>query len=180
MRSARDICVRTLGQLMNAYHKGGEPLQVFMKRAMALMRLYLEEGFHRCLLAAVDDSLRMAALCSLMATLRNFEAETLTEDLGGMGLFVTFTEANLKNIGKKVKEGEATSVELMPSYIEVVSYVDMRVEAFSLKVVRASPSSIVMSKKEVRALIDGLGGKISEGRIVPGREGPSPFEAMVQ
>ena len=53
----------------------------------------------------------------------------------------------------------------------------MRVEAFSLMVLKTLPSSIVMSKAEVKALIEENSSKpVPEGVTLPGVEGPTCFE----
>ena len=65
---------------------------------------------------------------------------------------------------------------MLPSYSEVMKSVDMSMEAFSLMPVRTMPSSIAMTKEEVRALIEDHGSLVSVKKKIPGREGPGLFD----
>ena len=56
---------------------------------------------------------------------------------------------------------------------------DLRVEAFSLIVVRATDSSIIMSKAEVQVIVEGITGvKLTAKELsnLPGTDEPSVFE----
>ena len=90
IRKCTDIGVRTLRQLVKVYFKGGESMN-FLERAVQLVRLYFEEAFHRCLLGA-EGSLRKCACCSLMATMRAFEIDTLPTEHTQLGMFWTLSE----------------------------------------------------------------------------------------
>jgi hypothetical protein len=176
MRKAQDIAVRTLRHLVKVYLKN-ESTDAFLLRAVELFRLYLEEAFHRCLLGC-EKPVRKAALCNLMVTMKNFEADTFAPSMR-LGIFCTFTEANVRALAIKVALKEATSIEVLPSYAEVMKSADMRVEAFSLMVLRTMPSSIVMSKAEVKALIEeGRSRPVPASTSFPGVEGPAPFEVV--
>jgi len=177
MRKCQDIAVRTLRHLVRIYHKQ-ESIEIFLMRAVNFVRLYFEEAFHRCLLGC-GTSLRKAAMCNLMITMKNFEADTFSPTLG-LGIFSTFTEANVRALATRVAFKEVTSIEVLPSYAEVMRSPDMRIEAFSLMVLRTPPSSIVMSKAEVKALIEGTSSfePVPACMSLPGVEGPSFFEAI--
>ena len=174
MRKAQDIAVRTLRELVKVYDKGFEGTESFMVRAVHLMRLYVEEAFHRCLLSC-EGSVRKSALCSLMVTMRHFEADTLPEVSQSLGIFTTLTEENVRSIAMKVSLFEDTSIEMLPSYGEVMKSADLKVEAFSLKLLRTSSASIVMSKEEVKVLIEANGCTVPEDAELPGLEVPSAF-----
>ena len=47
-----------------------------------------------------------------------------------MGMFTTFTEANLRNLATRIARNEATSVEHMPSYGAAMRNVDLKHEVF--------------------------------------------------
>ena len=174
LRKCMDIAVKALRQLVRVYYKGVETMEAFMMRAMSLVRLYFEEAFHRTLLSA-EGRLMRSGLCSLMVTLRNLEADTIVRDVDRLGCFWTFTEGNVRSLAMKVANNETTSLEMMPSYDEVMKSADMRVEAFSLKLVRVLPSSIVMSQAEVKALIESHGTVLDGTEELPGSEEPSAF-----
>ena len=65
MRKSQDIAVRTLRQLRRLY-KGPEE-ENFEEKAMNVVRLYIEESFHRTLLCYEKAELR-AAMSSMMLT----------------------------------------------------------------------------------------------------------------
>ena len=73
LRSAMDISMRTMRQLSRIYG-ANESREEFHMRGISLMRLYMEEAFHRCLLSTHSD-LRKAALSSMMVAMRIFEAD---------------------------------------------------------------------------------------------------------
>ena len=47
-----------------------------------------------------------------------------------MGIFCSFTPANVRDIGEKVARNEVTTVEDMPSYAEAMRNYDMKHEGF--------------------------------------------------
>ena len=60
---------------------------------------------------------------------------------------------------------------------------DLRVEAFSLMLVRVTESSIVMSKAEVKTIIEAVtGARLTEKELsqLPGTEEPSVFEQFFE
>ena len=62
LRRIRDVAVRALRQLKKIYgDKSHEEPQTFQMRSMQVVRLLLEEAFHRCLLAAEGDKMRIKA-----------------------------------------------------------------------------------------------------------------------
>ena len=96
-----------------------------------------------------------------------------------MGIFSTFTEANLRDLAMRIARGENTSVENMPSYGAAMRNTDMKHEVFSLIPVRTSPGSIAMTRAEVRAMIEAVHGPLRPEAHVPGRiEGASVFGAI--
>ena len=66
---------------------------------MHVARLYLEEAF------PTDVPLVRMTFSSLMVTMHRFEEGTLTEGQSSMGLFVTFGEADVANIGGRLAMG---------------------------------------------------------------------------
>ena len=178
MRNLQDIAVRALRQLTKVYDTHREPVEVFMRRAMSLVRLYMEEGWHRCL--ERRGPLRIAALSNLMVTMRAIEARTLGGDMS-MGIFWTFEEAMVRDIAMKVRRREEVALESLPSWREVSQHADLKIEAFSLRRMRISNEDIAMSQAEVTKLIELIGGELYEGCEVPGSSSSSElFEALMQ
>lgn len=177
LRKCTDIGVRALRQLVSIYHKNGEDTVRFMERAMQLVRLYYEEAFHRTLLGA-EGAVRKASYCNLMVSMRSLEIDTLAGDHTAMGMFWTFSEGFVTMLALKVKRGEATSLENLPSYEGVMRSADMRVETFSLMLVRVIPESITMSNAEIRDLIEANGGHVDASEELGGTEEPSRFERI--
>ena len=89
LRKLTDIAIQTMRRLSTIYRKN-EPIEAFHVRAMALVRLYIEEAYHR-LLEGIDheDQVRKMGLCSMMITMKNIEAKTLGKDQS-MGLHDLF------------------------------------------------------------------------------------------
>ena len=81
----------------------------------------------------------------------------------------------MRNLAGKVGLGEATSLEMLPSYVRVQASVDLRYEVNSLMDVRTLASSIVMSQAEVRELIEANGSAVGDNEEVSGIEGDSVF-----
>ena len=90
-------------------------------------------------------------------------------------IFTTFSEGNVRAIAEQVMTNEDISLEMLPSYNEVMKSADMRVEAFSLMRVRSLPSNISLSKDEVKALIEEHEDIVIEKVELPGLEGPGIF-----
>ena len=118
-----------------------------------------------------------AAYCSIVVSMRSFEIDTLGARAPELGVFWTFSEGNVRSMAQRVGRNEPTSLEICPSFTEVMRSPDMRVEAFSLLLVRVQPSSIMMSRAEVRHVIESLGGEVNEEEAprLPGTASPSPF-----
>jgi hypothetical protein len=167
-RRAQDIAVRTLRQLIAKYGHRGEPLGEFEVRAMHIVRLYMEEAVHRHLLSARGANVR-AGICGFMLTMRNFEQDTLPQDVGTMGLFCSMTESNLRELAMRIARGENTSVENMPSYAAAMRNIDMKHEVFSLIPVRTWPGSVAMTTAEIRAMSAASGRPLRSDSMVPGR-----------
>ena len=173
MRKITDISVQTMRQLMTIYGKT-ELSEVFHLRAMSLVRLYIEEAFHRLLEGiGKEEKLRKMGLCSLMVTMKKVEARTLGED-HPLGVFATFSEDNVRKLAIAIEKGDS-GLEDCPSWNEVSLHADLKFEAFSLKRVRVDANDVLMTKSEVAAVIEGAGGKLWEGCELPGHEGPSLF-----
>ena len=175
LRKVQDIAVRMMRQLMKIYGKA-EANEAFHMRAIDLVRLYVEEAFHRVLEGIGEDNMRKGGLCSMMVTMKNIEARTLGED-SAMGIFVTFSEENVTKIVRAMLTGKA-NIEDMPSWAEVSYHDDLKFEAFSLKRVRVHAADVAMKKCEVQAVIEGAGGEIWGGAAVPGHESPSVFASL--
>ena len=171
MRQSQDIAVRTLRQLVRIYHRSNEEMSVFLQRAVELVRLYIEESFVRCMRHA-EDAMRKRALCSLMLTMKSFEAGTFPEEQHAMGIFVTFDEIGVRAMASQV---ETATLRMLPSFANVMRSADMRVEAFSLMRIRPRPAHIALSKAEVRQLIEDRGHEGVEDVELPGAEGPGRF-----
>jgi hypothetical protein len=174
LRKCTDIGVRTLRQLVKVYHRGTEDMRAFLERAMQLVRLYFEEAFHRTLMGA-EGSLRKSAFCAMMVTMRAFEIDTLPSEHSTLGMFWTFSEDFVRMLAMKIGRHEVTSIEVLPSYEGVMKSADMRVEAFSLMLVRVLPSSIAMSNAEIKERIEANGGAVEDSVQLGGSEGPSRF-----
>jgi len=80
LRRSQDIAVRTLRQLVHKYGRHhNEDVGLFEVRAMFVVRLYIEEAFHREL-RDCPTPMRKAALCCFMVTMRNIEHHTLPQE----------------------------------------------------------------------------------------------------
>ena len=176
LRRCTDIGVRQLRQLTRYYMRSGEELKSFAMQAVTLVRLFFEEAFHRCLVGARWGM--RSSLCSILTTMKEFEEDTLTRNASDFGFFWTFSEANVRRIAEKVARNETTSVEDMPSWPEVNAMPLLKLEASSLMLVRVVPSSIKMSRREVKTIIEARGKPLTEEEMskLPGCEGPSVFE----
>jgi len=175
VRRCQDIAVRTLRQLIAKYgNRSAEPLGNFEVRAMHIVRLYIEEAVHRHLLG-LETPMGKAGACSFMLTMRNIEENTIPQDAKTLGIFTTFTEANLRDLALRMARGETTTVEHMPSYAEAMRNMDMKHEVFSLIPVRVEPRLIAMTRAEVRAMIEASGRPLRAEARVPGHAGPSAF-----
>ena len=86
-RRMMDLAVRCLRQLTQCYFNNRESVEAFSMRAMAVVRLYVEEAFHRALMGA-RGGVRKGALCSLMVSMRNCEQDTLPLEFQSMGVFM--------------------------------------------------------------------------------------------
>ena len=91
-----------------------------------------------------------------------------------MGMFSTFTEANLRNLAARIARNEATSVENMPSYGAAMRNVDLKREVFSLIPLRYSANLLTMTVAEVRAMCEAHG-PLRAGANVPGCLGRSTY-----
>ena len=151
MRKSQDIAVRTLRQLRRLY-KGPED-EKFEEKAMNVVRLYIEESFHRSLLCYEKAELR-AAMSSMMMTMHSLE-EKMMNQAGvqvEMRLFSTMSEQNLNNIGEQVMSN-TMRLEDCPSFAAVMS-TEMRVEVFSLLPCEATEDKVAMTKDEQVALVN--------------------------
>jgi len=174
LRKVTDIGVKTVRQLVKVYGVHEEDMPNFLLQANKLMRLYIEEAFHRCLLAT-EEPRRRRAYCGLMVTLRNLECATLTQDLNGMSIFATFTVHNVETMGVRVRDKQLTSISELPSYAEVMRSPILRQEVFSLLVVRKPEGFLMMAKDEVQDLLEANGCIIEAQTVVPGRREGSRF-----
>ena len=138
---------------MKYYLRAGEEKAEFIKNAMSLVRLIVEEAWHRSLLAA-EGPLRKSAMCNIATTMRDFEVDTLGQDAGDFGMFWTFSEANVLSVASKVGKGDQTSLEDLPSWEKVKQLPEMKLEAFSLMLVTVQPAAVKMSRAEVRAVLE--------------------------
>ena len=73
-----------------------------------------------------------------------------------------------------------SSIEDMPSWDEVKLHGDLKLEAFSLKQVRVDSRKILMSQREVRALIEHNGGQLWDRCQVPGHVEAGVFEELFE
>ena len=173
LRRAEDMGTRGVRQLIKTYYHPTEDFKTFLERAMAVVRLFLEEAFHRCLLSEASG-MRKRALCGLMVTMRNFEAEMIQRNHAALGIFYTLTEAAVLRMAVRVNSHEVTSIEMCPSY-EAAMQSEMRVEVVSLMIVRPAPNLIALTKDEVRGLMEHNEDELFEGEEVPGNDGDSAF-----
>ena len=177
LRNCQDIAVRTLRQLQRLYGKGVEEGKIFEDEAMHLVRLYLEESYHRTLLTYEKPSMR-AAMSSMMLTMHRFE-EKMMSGAGvpmEMRFFSTMTEDNMKKIAALVRFKTMT-VQRLPSFVAVMSCTSMRHEVFSLIPCEVTKDMVAMTKDEQVALIEEQDGKLKKGgEFKMLNEGPSLFE----
>jgi hypothetical protein len=87
-----------------------------------------------------------------------------------MGIFCSFTVANVRELAEKVARNEVTTVEDMPSYAEAMRNYDMKHEFFSLIPMRFSPEVLAMTTAEVRAMSE-RHGPLRAGAVVQGYGG---------
>ena len=179
LRSSQDIAVRTLRQLQRLYGQTLEEGKIFENEAMHLVRLYLEESYHRTLLTYEDPPMR-AAMSSMMLTMHRLE-EKMMSGAGvpmEMRLFSTMTEDNMKNIAALVRL-TTMKVQLLPSFEAVMQCNSMRHEVFSLIpcACEVSKDMVAMTLDDQRVLIEEQGNKVrhyDEFKMV--NEGPNLFE----
>ena len=173
LRGAEDICMHGVRQLIRFYHSPHEDITSFISRALQVVRLFIEEAFHRSVLSE-SSGMRKRAVCSLMVTMRNFEAEMILSS--ELGVFYTFIEAAVMRMARRINIEEDTSIEICPSY-EAAMQSEMRLEVVSLMRIRPVPRAISMTQAEVRALIGDNKG-LMEHEVVPGSEGDSAFQGL--
>ena len=164
LRNCQDIAVRTLRQLQRLYGKGVEEGKIFEDEAMHLVRLYLEESYHRTLLTYEKPVMR-AAMSSMMLTMHRLE-EKMMSGAGvpvEMRLFSTMTEANMKKIAALVML-KNMRVQLLPSFKAVMSCTQMRHEVFSLFPCEVTEDMVAMTRDEQVALIEDQDGKVRKSR----------------
>ena len=178
MRQCQDIGVRTLRQLVRIYHSNDEAMSVFLKRAVEVVRLYIEESFVRCLQHA-ETAMRKRAYCSLMLTMKHFEASAFPEEHQEMGIFVTFDEHAVRVMAVS-RHVQTRPLRMLPSYDKVMMSPDLRVEAFSLMRTRMPREMIFMSNDEMRQLNADRGHEAPGDAELPGFEGPGVFADMFQ
>ena len=80
---------------------------------MTVVRLFLEEAFHRCMMGAKEDKMRIKALCSMMMTFHLIEADTMGELAGDNLLFSTLGQVNVGRMGEAVMAGVMMSQSLL-------------------------------------------------------------------
>ena len=174
MRKCRDVAVRAVRQLIKVY--GGNNLE----GKYTVVRLLLEESFHRVLLGMEGDVMRKRGLCAMMVTFKGIEENTMGDLMGSMGLFSTMDRANVSMIVMAVEAGGST-LRQMPSFEAAMAMSGLKHEVFSLLPVRMAPTTIRMTKNEVRHVIQELCHRpLEEDEDVPGAEGPSMFEQFFQ
>ena len=178
LRRTMDIGVRHLRQLVRYYLRSGAGLETFAKEAMQVVRLLFEEAWHRLLIGAKKPGMR-PALCGIVATMRDFEVDTIGSAACEFGFFWTFSVGAMSRIAEKVGRYATTSVEDMPSWGSVMTQPLFRIEVSSLMLVRVQPSSVKMSSREIKAVFEAKGKPLTEAELekLVGVEGPSLFEA---
>ena len=164
--------------MVRIYHNNDEAVSDFLKRAIEVVRLFIEEAFVRTLQEA-KTSMRRRAYCSLMLTMKNFEATAFPEEHQDMGIFVTFDEhaVRVMSVSRHV---QTRPLRMLPSYDAVMSSPDLRVEAFSLMRTRMPREMIFMSNDEMRQLNVDRGHEAPGDAELPGFEGPGVFADMFQ
>ena len=135
--------------------------------------MIIQEAFHRCLLSDANN-MRKRALCSLMVTMRNFEADMIPKEYAALGIFYSFTEAAVMGMALKINSDEDTSIQICPSHVAAMLS-EMRVEVLSLMRVRVLPHMISMTQTEVKALWEHNNVTVYEGEKVPGSAEVSAF-----
>ena len=178
LRKCTDIGVRHLRQLVRYYLRSGQELKTFAKGAMQVVRLLFEEAWHRCLRGAKEPMMR-SALCCIAVTMKDVEEDSVGTAACDFGFFWTFSEPAVMRIAEKVGRNQTTSVEDMPSWASVMSQPLLKIEVFSLMLVRVQPSSMRMSNSEIKAFYEAKREPLTEAELkeLSGVEGPSVFEA---
>ena len=169
LRKITDICVKAMRHLVVTYYRNPQ-LRTSMDRAQTLVRLYVEEAFHR-VLYHTDSPILRQAYCSLMVSMRDLELSALPYE----GFFTTFNEDFVRRLGAAVHRNEGTTLENLASYPSVMLFPELRVEIFSLMSVRIAPNTIAMNHAEIKALIEANGSSLEPGEATEGHEGPSVF-----
>ena len=82
--------MRFVRQLALYYLRNNEDEDRFLRRAWVLVRLVVQEAWHRNLREARGVVMR-SALCSLMLAMKDCEVNTLGNDAPEWGLFWNFT-----------------------------------------------------------------------------------------
>ena len=172
LRKAEDMGTRGLRQLIKLYYDPTEDFKTFLERAISVVRLFIEEAFRRCL-SSEASGMRKRALCGLMVTMRNFEAEMIPKKhVASLGIFYSFNKLAVRRMAVRVH-----SVWTCPSY-EAAMTSEMRVELVSLMIARPWPSLFAMTHAEVRALIEHNNDELLEGEAVPGKDSVSVFDDL--
>lgn len=173
LRKCRDVAVRAVRQLMKVYG-GGD-----IEEKYTVVRLLLEEAFHRMLMGFEGDPMRQRGLCSMMVTFKEIEEGTIGDvmgQVGDLGLFSSMTRQNVGRIAMAVEGGQSTLRD-MPSFEAVANFEVMKHEVFSLLPVRMTPTSLRMTVDEVRHVVNEVSHRpLREDEEVLGVEGPSMFE----
>ncbi len=173
LRKSQDIAVRALRQLVRVYMGNHEALGEFTMRAMVIVRLYVEEAFHRTLLS-IEDPVRKRGLCSLITTMRSIEVHMLDAQLMSLGVWITLHEEAVRHIAMSVRRyethGVRSGLESLPSFTAALCHADLRVEIMSLLSVRVMPGMNVMTEDEVRCLIAANGGEVGEDQQIVARQ----------
>ena len=178
MRKLNDLSVTYLRVLVGLYlRNSNESLGVFQRRAMSLIRLFLEEALCRCV-SALEEVTMKEAMMSCMLTVHNIEQETfMSPTMSTMGLFTMMTEERLRDMAVMLASG-THDLRRLPSYREAMSNEDMMHEIFSLLPVRSPERAIAMTKNEVRTMIRVHTDTLRDEDEVPGQDGEGIFAGI--
>ena len=179
LRHVTDLGVSSMRQMTKYYMRSSEGAEAFVKKAVKVVRLFVEEAWRRALMGA-EGKLLKSAMCNMIRSMRQFEESSLNQYEADFGFFWSFSPEAVQKIAKKMGAGVRTSVEDLPSYHEVMSMELLRMEVFSLMMVRDVDGHILMSQREVRAKIESVTGHLTdeEALLLPGTEEASIYEAF--
>ena len=176
LRKVGDIAVLAVRKLVSLYFTPFEYMKDFVARATKLVRLLLEEAWHRTLWNT-EDPKRRVALCNLVCQMRQLEEDSLPNAVRERGWWRSFNEKHVRYVAEKVREGTCWMGDL-PSFKMVMQNEDMCHEIYSLIDVRVMPDRMHLRQRDVRHFHAHHGLELAEDEDVPGKVEHGVFECV--